>query len=217
MSISKNSKANFTMKLLIAATIFSTCGLQNAVSAAPINEELNNSLPVSRLEEAKAVEGLQTPDGKNYQMTRAVVNASPEDVYAIIVDYKNSGRLFANLTKSQVVSRDEANGTSSVAFSLKGIMNLWSFDYVLSIKESYPNLIEFHRQSGAFKRNEGYWKLIPLDGGKATEVVYAKYVDAGPMIPPSLVAKEVRDSTASVMENLKKVAENPNPKLASHR
>jgi ribosome-associated toxin RatA of RatAB toxin-antitoxin module len=167
--------------------------------------------------EVQPVVSEKTSDGKNYQITKIEIAAPPEDVFAVIVDYKNSGKLFANLTKSDVISHDAENNTTDVAFSLKGILNLWSFDYVLSIKESYPSLIEFHRVSGAFKRNEGYWKLTPIDGGKHTEVVYAKYVDAGMAVPPSLVAKEVRDSTASVVQNLKKVAETPNPRLASHR
>ncbi|MBS1993808.1 MAG: SRPBCC family protein [Cyanobacteria bacterium SZAS LIN-3] len=157
---------------------------------------------------------LKTADGKSYQITRAVINASPEDVFAVIVDYKDAGRLFSNLTKSEVVSRDEKNKTSNVSFSLKGIMNLWSFDYVLSIKENFPTRIDFKRVSGAFKRNEGYWKLLPLDNGRRTEVVYAKFIDAGLMVPPQVVAKQVRESTESVMLNLKQVAETS--KIASH-
>ncbi|MBS1995724.1 MAG: SRPBCC family protein [Cyanobacteria bacterium SZAS LIN-2] len=157
---------------------------------------------------------LKTADGKSYQITRTVINASPEDVFAVIVDYKDAGRLFSNLTKSEVVSRDEKNMTSNVSFSLKGIMNLWSFDYVLSIKENFPTRIDFKRVSGAFKRNEGYWKLLPLDNGRRTEVVYAKFIDAGLMVPPQVVAKQVRESTESVMLNLKQVAETS--KIASH-
>ncbi|MBS2006889.1 MAG: SRPBCC family protein [Cyanobacteria bacterium SZAS TMP-1] len=157
---------------------------------------------------------LKTADGKSYQITRTVINASPEDVFAVIVDYKDAGRLFSNLTKSEVVSRDEKNKTSNVSFSLKGIMNLWSFDYVLSIKENFPTRIDFKRVSGAFKRNEGYWKLLPLDNGRRTEVVYAKFIDAGLMVPPQVVAKQVRESTESVMLNLKQVAETN--KIASH-
>jgi len=95
-------------------------------------------------------------------------------------------------------------------------MNLWSFDYVLAVKENFPHSIEFHRVSGAFKRNEGYWKLLPLDNGRRTELVYAKYVDAGMVVPPQIVAKQVRDSTVSVVENIKKIAENPALRIAHH-
>jgi ribosome-associated toxin RatA of RatAB toxin-antitoxin module len=164
----------------------------------------------NKMEETTIMEGhqTQTSDGKSYQITRAVINAAPEDVFGIIVDYKHSGLLFSNLTRSQVLSRDENTKTSNVSFSLRGILNLWSFDYVLAIKENFPSSIEFHRLSGAFKRNEGYWRLLPLDNGRRTEVVYGKYIDAGSIMPPQIVAKEVRESTASVVENLKRVAEN---------
>jgi ribosome-associated toxin RatA of RatAB toxin-antitoxin module len=172
----------------------------------------------SKIKETSVLDSMQsqTADGKTYQITSTIINAAPEDVFAILVDYKRSGLLFKNLTKSEVVSRDENTKTSNVSFSLKGIMNLWSFDYVLAIKENFPSSIEFHRVSGAFKRNEGYWKLLPLDNGRRTEVVYGKFIDAGSIVPPQLVAKEVRESTASVVENLKKVAESPNLKIASH-
>ena len=164
-----------------------------------------------KLKESISVDGLtdKTADGKPYQITSTIINAPPAAVFGIIVDYKDSGRLFKNLTKSEVVSRDEENKTSQVAFSLRGIMNMWSFDYVLAIKENFPTSIEFHRLSGAFKRNEGYWKLIPVDGGHRTEVVYSKYIDAGPMVPPQIVDKQVRDSTASVVQNLKRLLKVP--------
>jgi len=173
---------------------------------------------VPKIEETASLENdqLKTPDGKNYQVTRAEINAAPEDVFALIVDYKNSNQLFSNLTKSDVLWRDENTKISNVSFSLKGIMNLWSFDYVLAVKENFPNSIEFHRVSGAFKRNEGYWKLLPLDNGRRTQLVYAKYVDAGMAVPPQLVAKQVRDSTASVVGNIKRIAEEKALKIASH-
>ncbi len=158
----------------------------------------------------------KTADGKPYQITTIVVNAAPEEVFGLITDYTKSHLLFKNLTKSEVVSRDENTKTSNVSFSLRGIMNIWSFDYVLAIKENFPTTIEFRRVSGAFKRNEGYWKLLPLDNGRRTEVVYAKYIDSGLMVPPQIVERQVRESTNSVVVNLKKVMENPSIRLAAH-
>jgi ribosome-associated toxin RatA of RatAB toxin-antitoxin module len=188
-----------------------------ALAAPTIGGPLLNGAENNR-QETPMIENDQakTSDGKTYQITRSVINAAPEDVFAVLVDYQHSGLLFSNLTKSEVVSRDENTKTSNVSFSLRGILNLLSFDYVLAIKENFPSSIEFHRVSGAFKRNEGYWKLLPLDNGRRTEVVYAKYIDAGSIVPPQIVARQVRDSTASVVENLKKVAESPNLRLASH-
>jgi len=205
---------SITLALLFVAPILPAFAAPAAVAPAT-----STAFPYTeRIEETAFIENdrTKTADGKSYQMTRAVINATPEEIFALIVDYKNAGQLFSNLTKSQVLSRDEQTKTSNVSFSLKGIMGLFSFDYVLSVKEDFPRSIEFHRVSGAFKRNEGYWKLLPLDNGHRTELVYAKYVDGGLGLPPQLVAKQVRESTASVVENIKKIAENPALRIAHH-
>ena len=166
-------KTTLSLTLSMAAILSSSSCFAPAL-AAPVSAP--SSCDVQR--EVLPVVSEKTSDGKNYVINKVLIDATPEDVFAVIVDYKNSGKLFANLTKSDVVAHDAEKNTTDVSFSLKGMLNLWSFDYVLSIKETYPNLIEFHRVSGAFKRNEGYWKLTPVDGGKQTEVVYAKYVDS---------------------------------------
>jgi hypothetical protein len=90
----------------------------------------------------------------------------------------------------------------TIAFVASAPGNLWTFDYVLEVKET-PGYIEWHRVSGAFKRNEGFWKLEPIDCGRATLVTYAKYVDSGLMFSQSLVNHELRLSLSQVMHNLK--------------
>jgi ribosome-associated toxin RatA of RatAB toxin-antitoxin module len=212
LSLHGLAASGLSAALALSAIVLPAWSLPSSSGSAvmeAVDCKITESASVAKLDD-------KTADGKPYQITSAIVNASPEEVFALLTDYKKSGLLFKNLTKSEVVSRDEDSKTSQVAFSLRGIMNIWSFDYVLSIKENFPSSIEFHRLSGAFKRNEGYWKLTSLDGGRRTEVVYGKYIDSGLMVPPQIVEKQVRESTASVVQNLKKVAENPSIKLAAH-
>jgi len=146
-------------------------------------------------------------NGKTYHIGKVIVSASPADVFAVLTDYPNATQLFANLKKSKVVASNSANHTHDVSFSLKGLGGIWNFDYVLQMKETSPSLIEFHRLSGAFKANEGYWKIEPLDTlGHKTLVTYAKHVDGG-MLPQNLVTKQVREAMPTVMANLKASAE----------
>lgn len=159
----------------------------------------------------KALNGVTTVeeeiDGKTYHIGRTIVNASPEHVFAVITDYEHSTKLFENLKKAKVVATNPDKGTTDVSFSLKGLANVWNFDYVLRMKETYPSLIEFERVSGAFKANQGYWKIEPLEGHKKqTLVTYAKFIDGG-MLPQALVKKQVKDAMPTVMANVKASAE----------
>lgn len=137
-----------------------------------------------------------------YHIGQEVIKAPADKIFAEITDYSDAGKLFSNL-KSCKVLRQEAD-TKMVSFSLRGVANLWNFDYTLAIKES-PGLIEWHRVSGAFKANEGYWKLEPMANG-STLVTCAKYVDGG-MIPQAIVGREVNRSMVEVMGNLKRISE----------
>lgn len=143
--------------------------------------------------------------GHRYQVQRMVVNASPAQVQSVLSDYESAPRIFApSLKKCQVI---EDNGKAKlIAFTAAAPGNLWTFDYVLEVKDQ-PGYIEWKRVSGAFKKNEGFWKLEPLDGGRSTLVTYAKYVDGGMFMPQILVTRELKASMPEVMLNLKGSAE----------
>lgn len=146
-------------------------------------------------------------DGKTFHIGKTIVNASPEQVFDVLTDYANATKLFDNLKKTSVVASSSDENTTDVSFSLKGLANIWNFDYVLRMKETFPSRIDFHRLSGAFKANEGYWKIEPLDAsGKRTLVTYSKFVDGG-MIPQSMVNKQVKEAMPTVMANVKAHAE----------
>lgn len=157
--------------------------------------------------ESGMVSAEEVVDGKTFHIGKTIVNASPEQVFDVLTDYANATKLFDNLKKSSVVASRADENTTDVSFSLKGLASIWNFDYVLRMKETFPSRIDFHRLSGAFKANEGYWKIEPLDAsGKRTLVTYSKYVDGG-MIPQSMVNKQVKEAMPTVMANVKSHAE----------
>ncbi len=161
----------------------------------------------SQLQGSEMSSAEEKVDGKTYHIGKIIVSASPADVFAVLSDYPSATKLFTNLKKSKVVASNEANHTHDVSFSLKGMGGMWNFDYILRMKETAPSLIEFHRLSGAFKANEGYWKIEPLDTlGKKTLVTYAKHVDGG-LLPQSMVTKQVKEAMPTVMANVKTNAE----------
>lgn len=152
--------------------------------------------------------GVRLSEEKNGRRTfhvgRTVINASPEDVFAVLTDYDQAGKLFSNLKDCKVTSKEDH--VKYVSFSVRGVANIWNFDYALAVKETFPRLIEWHRISGAFKANEGYWKLEPMEQGRKTMVTYAKFVDGG-LIPQVLINRQLKETIPEIMTNLKRVSE----------
>lgn len=157
-------------------------------------------------EPSTAIEHFEEKKGKNtFLVARTTIKASPEDVFEILTDYSKVDAIFDNLTRCEVV--EDLGSAKRVAFTAKSLGGLWKFDYVLELKETAPFLIEWHRVSGAFKVNEGYWKLEPVQGGKYTQVTYSKFVDGGLLLPQKLVQKELKAVAPAVLKNLRTAAE----------
>jgi uncharacterized membrane protein len=140
-----------------------------------------------------------------FQVSKTIVNAPCADVFNVLTDYDQTTRIFSKVKKCQVVG--DNGSTKLINFEIEAPGNFGRFDYVLEVKETYPNLIEWHRVSGAFKANEGYWKLVPVSNGNSTLVTYSKFIDGGFLYPQFLVNHEIRQSMPEVMGNLKSTAE----------
>jgi ribosome-associated toxin RatA of RatAB toxin-antitoxin module len=139
-----------------------------------------------------------------YQVSRVLVKAAPCQVQSVLTDYEHTTQVFPELKKCQIVS--ESGPEKNIAFTANAPGSLFSFDYVLQVRE-IPGYIEWHRVSGAFKQNEGFWKLEPTDDGRSTLVTYAKFIDGGLFVPQMFVNKELKASMPQVLANLKVSAE----------
>lgn len=174
-----------------------TANITKTIGLAGLESKIENGMTAAE----------ETIDGKVFHVGKTIVNAAPEQVFAVLTDYPNSTKLFSNLKQAVVVASNTEDHTTDVSFSLKGLANVWNFDYVLRMTETFPSRIDFHRVSGAFKANEGYWKIEPLDGAsKRTLVSYYKYIDGG-MIPQSMVNKQLKEAMPAVMASVKAGAE----------
>lgn len=141
---------------------------------------------------------------RTFQVSKIVVNTPPSAVFNVLTDYDRTTRIFSNVRKCKIVGSNRSGKLVSFQIAVPGNLR---FDYVLEVKETYPNLIEWRRVSGAFKANEGHWKLEPINNGKSTLVTYSKFVDGGFFFPQFLVNREIRQAMPEVMGNLKLAAE----------
>lgn len=150
---------------------------------------------------------------KDFIVSKTLIHATPQRIFDIVTDYPNAVRYFTNLTACEVLS--EKDGVKQVRFGAKanGLMKL---DYVLSIDQSKANRIEWTRVKGAFKANEGYWDLTPVDGGKSTLVTYAKHVEPGFFTPKMFVHKTLKDTAENIFRDLKRYAEPPRVAVDSY-
>lgn len=140
---------------------------------------------------------------KTFVVSKVVIQASPQRLFDMVTDYPNALKYFSNLTSCQVLSSKD--GIKTVRFGARA-SSMMKLDYVLSIDQTKPGRIEWNRVSGSFKANEGYWEFEPVEGGKATLVTYAKYVDAGFFAPKMFVHKTLRDTAENIFSDLKRSA-----------
>jgi ribosome-associated toxin RatA of RatAB toxin-antitoxin module len=140
-------------------------------------------------------------DRKTFQVATIVIDASPETVFKTFTDYKRSPEIFSYLKKAKILSVNGSKKTISCEAEIVG--GLFRFQYVLEFTEHAPNLVEWHRLSGAFKSNEGYWKFESIDKGQFTLVTYSKYIDGGFLFPQFLVKKELHDNMPVILNELK--------------
>ena len=146
--------------------------------------------------------------GQTYVVARVTVKAPPEKIFQILADYDHADKVFPQVRKCKLVADKGASKMVQHEIAPSGIPNN-TYDYLLEVKESFPYTLEWHRVSGDFKQVDGYWKLEPAEGGRATHVAYASYVDGGFFIPQMLIRRQCKIDMAGVLSTLKATVEGP--------
>ena len=154
---------------------------------------------------------------KVFQVNKIKVDAPPEAVWAVLTNYEDAPRVYSKVSTCHVVQDDGAK--KLVAFKVKAFKDLVTLDYTLNIQEHFPNSIEWSRNSGAFKANEGYWHMDSLDAGKKCLVTYAKFIDGGAM--QYFINKELKMDMPVILGSVKSSAEkfyqnNAHENIAKH-
>jgi len=119
----------------------------------------------------------------------AVLRASPEQVWRVIVDYRGHPRYYPRVT-----------------------VGPFSFGFYM---EKYPDplrrRVEWHlaegRPHGLFRENSGYWQVNPTNDGDASLVTYAIAVRT--MLPAFVTAGGESASLTETMIALRKLVEAP--------
>lgn len=145
---------------------------------------------------------------RSYQVSRIVVKARPEHVWQILTDFNGAPAVFSTLKKSHLVENKGAVKVVHQEVRPSGVLDTYSYD--LEVKEvaaATHKMMEWKRLRGDFREVEGFWKLDAAEGGHATLVTYASYVNGGFFVPQILVKRQTRIDMPQAMLQLKKHAE----------
>jgi len=153
------------------------------------------------------VEVLPDPTGSSGLIRGVVeIDAPPEIVWKVVVDCELAPRMVRSLKSCRVLERDPA-GRWDVREHISRTGLLPSIRSVFRSDYDPPRRIHFYRVGGELKVLDGEWRLIPLDGGRRTRVLYENRA-ATPFAVPGPIARMVlRKDVPAALSALRREAE----------
>jgi uncharacterized protein YndB with AHSA1/START domain len=134
------------------------------------------------------------------------IPAPPRTVWRVMTDCRLTPRLIASALPCRVLSAgpggawDVREQITRGGLFVPTIRNVYRSDY-------QPfSLIRFHKVGGDLKVEEGEWRLEPLNGGRATRVIYTNRIAANILAPAAMVRAGLKGDTPRVLMNLRREA-----------
>jgi hypothetical protein len=115
-------------------------------------------------------------------------------------------KLMVNVQYCHVLQRDPG-GRWDLREQVTRASLLPSVRTVMHSDYDEPRSVKFHRTDGDFKVLDGEWRLVPLDGGARTRVIYDSRMSS-PFVAPSLIVRAVlRRDMPHTLNNLRDASE----------
>lgn len=177
-------------------------GVNSRMVTEPANAKPTSSKAIEKVDTSsqKPNVRIEKRDGLTYVVGSVVINAPREKIWEILVDYDKSPEIFTNLSLCQVIGSD---GDVKLVRQLVKPGGPIKFDYVVNLTETKPSLIKWKRRSGSFREVMGTWELEPVAKTSSTAVVYSIHLDGGVVLPPWLLASQVKGYLPTVLTSLK--------------
>ena len=146
------------------------------------------------------------PDTDGAALIHAAVDiaAPPKAVWSVMLDCKMAARLVTTVTSCKVMQGDPRSGWDVREQVTKGSLFMPAVHNVFRSDYQPYSVIRFRKAGGDLKVEDGEWRLLPLNGGTATRVIYINHVDANILAPAALVRAVMRRDTPKVMVNLRR-------------
>jgi hypothetical protein len=152
--------------------------------------------------------------GVRDMQARAVIDASPERVFAVVTDLANFSKLMPYIHDSRVIKR-EGNTIWQYAIATPPVVS--RRDYCIKVTISKDADGTFHSAwqtddsaapppvDGTIRiiQTTGSWTLAPLEGGTRTQATYFQHSDPGGWIPKWMVNSGSKATGFDVMKAIR--------------
>lgn len=149
--------------------------------------------------------GKKLPRGMAESSVDIIIASNPTGVCNALVRFEDYPRIFKRIKTSEITKRE--GDLIFVETYLKPQMFVKNNvqHTVTNIADS-PHRINWKQLDGNFKHVDGSWNLTAVDGGK-TKLRYTLHVDAGTLVPPSMVAFFLKFVQNEIVKQLKQYVE----------
>lgn len=149
--------------------------------------------------------GKKLPKGMAESSVDITISTEPTRVWNALIKFEDYPQIFKRIQTSEVTKRE--GDLVYVETYLKPQMFVKNNvqHTVTNIADS-PRRINWKQLDGNFKHVDGSWELFALDGGK-TKLTYTLHVDAGPVVPPSMVSFFLKFVQNEIVKQLKQYVE----------
>ncbi|MBV8684159.1 MAG: SRPBCC family protein [Caulobacteraceae bacterium] len=180
-----------------------------SASAAPAwaptasgEQQLKDGHPVSQVDPA--------PDGAVMIHAAIDIPAPPKVVWTVMSDCSKANRLVVTVMSCRILESDPAHNTEVRETVTKGNFIVPTIQNVVREELQPYSVIKFQKAGGNLKEEQGEWRLVALQGGTVTRVIYENLVSVDVAAPAYLVRAGMRRDVAKVMINLKRECTTPN-------
>jgi ribosome-associated toxin RatA of RatAB toxin-antitoxin module len=141
-----------------------------------------------------------------YESTRELdIDASPEEVFAVLTDYERMPEWSSRLKESRPLSFGEDGLASEVEYAIDAVLR--TVRYRLRQLYDRPAGISSEYLGGDFRCFEGDYELAALDGGSRTHVRFHLRIDPGLRVPGRIARMLNEQVMGRALEDLRRRVE----------
>ena len=129
------------------------------------------------------------------------VAVPPAAFMALLTDFESYARFLPEMRAVEILKQDSVSW--EVRFTLRVIRPL---TYTLRLTRPDPLTLRWELIEGLFRANVGGWRLVPVDGGQATEAHYDIDIQLGMYVPGNIIHSLVDKGLPETLERFRQEA-----------